>query len=111
MSEPSEPRVLDICMQEPHMRGDVVQPLIVRVTSRLPVDDMPGEPVLWQTFYHAEAVKLADALWDTLPGGTVDQLVVELLSRRTSLFRVGFMTVQELADLATIRARQGEVTP
>lgn len=39
--------------------------------------------------YHVEAVRLADALWDALPGGVVDQLAAELLSRVAVRLKVG----------------------
>lgn len=40
--------------------------------------------------YIRDAKLLADALLETLPGGTMDQLLCELLKRRASLFRVPF---------------------
>lgn len=36
--------------------------------------------------FHAEAKKLADALLEYLPGGTIDQLVVLLLEHQASLY-------------------------
>jgi hypothetical protein len=45
---------------------------------------------------HAEqAKKLADVLWKSLPGGTIDALMVELMSRKVALFRVPFPPVDE----------------
>lgn len=38
--------------------------------------------------YIEQGKKLADALCDSLPGGTLDQLICELLTRKASLFRV-----------------------
>lgn len=38
--------------------------------------------------FEKEAFRLANVLCDTLPGGTLDQLICELLIRRASLFRV-----------------------
>lgn len=43
--------------------------------------------------YREEAERLADALWDALPGGVVDQLVAELLSRVAVRLRVGLEPV------------------
>ena len=40
--------------------------------------------------YTAEAKVLADALLKSLPGGTIDQLLAELLERKASLLRVPF---------------------
>jgi len=38
--------------------------------------------------YQAEGQRLADALYDSLPGGTLDQLLLQLLQRRASLFHL-----------------------
>lgn len=51
-----------------------------------------------------DAVAIVDALWDTLPGGTLDQILIEFMQRRASLFRVGYLSVQELADIEGVRA-------
>lgn len=40
--------------------------------------------------YAADAKAIVDVLLDTLPGGTVDQVLAELLLRKASLFRVPF---------------------
>ncbi len=45
--------------------------------------------------YQSQAVLLVDALFASLPGGTVDALLCELLSRRASLLRVPFIEVPE----------------
>jgi hypothetical protein len=42
-----------------------------------------------QALYATQGRVLADALYDSLPGGTLDELLAELLQRRASLFRVG----------------------
>jgi hypothetical protein len=39
-------------------------------------------------FYQKEARRLATVLIETLPGGTLDQLIVYLLERKASLLRV-----------------------
>lgn len=41
-------------------------------------------------FYQAEGKALANAIFDSLPGGTIDQLILEMLTRRASMFRVPF---------------------
>ena len=41
-------------------------------------------------FYQRQGDALVDALWACLPGGTIDQMIAELLRRRASLFRVRF---------------------
>lgn len=57
--------------------------------------------------YRVDAEALARHLWDALPGGTVDRLIVELMERRASLFRVGFLSADELRAVAA--ARRGEL--
>ena len=41
-------------------------------------------------FYHRQGKALVDTLWACLPGGTIDQIIAELLRRRASLFSVRF---------------------
>ena len=41
-----------------------------------------------RAFYAGQARELADALFASLPGGTIDALLVEMLDRKRSLFRV-----------------------
>lgn len=41
-----------------------------------------------RAFFADEAKKLADALYATLPGGTLDALLVDLLDRKRSIYRV-----------------------
>ena len=38
------------------------------------------------TFFHNEASALAEALWNVLPGGTMDRLIGKLFERRASMF-------------------------
>lgn len=42
-----------------------------------------------KAFYTREGAKLAQQLFDTLPGGTFDALLVEMLDIKASLLRVG----------------------
>ncbi len=39
-------------------------------------------------FYAKEAKLIADVLWECLPGGTVDALLVEMLDRKRTLLKV-----------------------
>jgi len=39
-------------------------------------------------FYQLEAERLGEAIWDTLPGGTLDRLIAYLLTRKASLLAV-----------------------
>ena len=49
-----------------------------------------------QETFRADAVALATALRQTLPGGTLDRLLVELLSAHASALRVAFDTWQRI---------------
>ncbi len=40
--------------------------------------------------YTKQAKKLAAALFDSLPGGTIDALFCEIMDRKRSLFRIAF---------------------
>lgn len=57
-------------------------------------DEMPsfGSGKEWvdnaRTLYRSEAKAIADALSNSLPGGTLDQLLAELLRRKASLLIV-----------------------
>lgn len=42
----------------------------------------------YRELYAAQAKELADVLLKSLPGGTIDQLLAELLERKASLLRV-----------------------
>lgn len=44
-----------------------------------------GEP---EHRFQTDAEAIADVLWNTLPGGTIDRLVAEMLRRHASLLRV-----------------------
>lgn len=49
------------------------------------------DPAAALATHEGDASRLADALLDALPGGTVDRLLAELLERRASLLRVRFL--------------------
>ena len=46
------------------------------------------EPEEAKNYYRTTAKFLCDALVESLPGGTLDALLVELMSRKVSLLRV-----------------------
>lgn len=72
---------------EPAFHGATVDDVTLAISKRLPVEagsnDLAG-------IYIGDASRIADALLAALPGGTVDQLLAELLRRRAVLFRVPF---------------------
>lgn len=41
-----------------------------------------------RTYFEEQAATLADALFETLPGGTLDRLLAEFLRRKASMFVV-----------------------
>ena len=45
--------------------------------------------------FKTDAKAIADLLCATLPGGTLDQLICELLTRKASLFRVSMFNKKE----------------
>jgi hypothetical protein len=55
-------------------------------------EEIPAVPSLVDArkLYQREAARLANALFDALPGGTLDQLLAEMLERKASLLRVRF---------------------
>lgn len=111
MSEPTIPantptRVV-LHKQEPTLRSDVIPDVVIEVRLQQPqVDDVQSATRVFEQ----DADALARALWDSLPGGTIDRLLMRLLEERVSLFRVGFLSTQELIDIAEIRRHRGEVT-
>lgn len=85
-------RTLDLCKQEPLHRSEPIPDLLIHVHVALPTAD--GSQA--ELAYARDAARLAGALWDALPGGTIDRLIVELMDRRASLFRVGFMSTDQI---------------
>jgi hypothetical protein len=72
--------------------GDQVIPdLDIRATDTLP--EQPFFPSStwekhWRDIYAAQAGAIADALYASLPGGTLDALLVEMLDRKRSILKV-----------------------
>lgn len=54
--------------------------------SGCPPDDM--DLIEASVLYNREAAQLAEALWSTLPGGTLDRLIGKLFEHRASLFAI-----------------------
>lgn len=85
-------RVVPVHKRDALHRDDRVPDAEIAICQRLPTD----LESLVET-YAADGRQIADLLWDSLPGGTVDVLIIELMQRRASLMRVGFMTVDEIS--------------
>lgn len=58
----------------------------VDITIAQPMPDVPAERS--RAFFASEGAALADAIWASCPGGTVDALIVALMGRRASMLRV-----------------------
>lgn len=61
----------------------------VRISIEKMIPEHPSLDAARST-YAANAAVIADALVQSLPGGTVDQVLIELLKRKASLFKVPF---------------------
>lgn len=66
-------------------KGDPPIALTVRIDEVVPHIDDPEQA---RDQFTEQGKTLADALWNVLPGGTVDQLLAALLQRKASLYRV-----------------------
>lgn len=66
---------------------DKVPPLNINGAEEVP-DDLPADDL--RALFVNDGLAVAEALWDSLPGGALDVLTGELLARRASQFRVRF---------------------
>jgi hypothetical protein len=66
----------------------VVPPVIIHIDLPRPRDEGDDWADEARARHRADAVAIADTLWAGLPGGTLDDLVAEMMTRRASLFRV-----------------------
>lgn len=68
--------------------GDkTVEPVTIQIATTFPDIEDGNEARLE---HQSDADAIADALWQSLPGGTLDELTAALLLRRASLLRVAF---------------------
>lgn len=93
-------RVLSLHRRESLFRDEIVPPATLYIDGDLPPECGPD-------VYEKDATALVDLLWDSLPGGTIDQVLAQLMGRRVSLLRVGFMSVDELIGIADAREAAG----
>lgn len=78
--------ILDLSRAQPI--GDRVAPKVtIRISSEFPKSDRPCHAV---ELFAEEGQTLEQALWESLPGGTIDALIAALLTRRASRFVVAF---------------------
>lgn len=69
-----------------------VTPFEIKATETIPEIQTPGEAGLDEArqIYAGQAKMIADTLFGSLPGGTIDALLIEMLDRKRSLFCVPF---------------------
>lgn len=89
---------LRLHLQDPLHSGVTVRPGVVDVCEPLPRDPVHATLAMEQ-----DAEQLADVLWETLPGATIDLLIATLMGRRASTLRVGLLSVQEIVTLQRAR--------
>ena len=71
--------------------GDV-PPVLIRIAGEAPPISYADPEFVrkTQTRFASEGAALAEAIWQSCPGGTIDALIAALFARRASMFRVAF---------------------
>lgn len=69
---------------------DSVEPVLIRIEreQESPAYGASGYAAAGAAMFKADGKALADAIWEACPGGTVSELIAELLERRACHFRV-----------------------
>lgn len=70
--------------------GPEVAPVLIRIEHEQETPQY-GDPAFTHRtgeMFKADGKALADAIWEACPGGTISELIAELLSRRACQFRV-----------------------
>lgn len=74
--------------------GEDPQPTLIRIEQQAPQLDysLPSGEYARQAGarFASEGSALAEAIWSSCPGGTIDALIAALLTRRSTLLRVTF---------------------
>lgn len=91
-------RVVAVHKRDGLHRNEQIPDAEIAICQELPSDLMSLVGV-----YATDGQQIADLLWDMLPGGTIDQLLMQLMERRAALLRVGFLSVREIAQLVGSR--------
>ncbi len=79
-------KVVDIFCAQP-IGDEEASDITIHIHTPVPhVDDVPDYIKAYRAMYMEQAEKLAKALCDSLPGGTIDALLVDLLDRKRSCF-------------------------
>ena len=88
-------KTVHIFRAQPVIQAEPVEPVTIEIHEPIPDVDGIRSVRAAQERFAAQGVALADAIWETCPGGTIDALIAEMLKRRASLFRVRFSAVQD----------------
>lgn len=67
--------------------GDQTEPCTIVITEVFPESLSPGDG---RAIFAIDAAALFDALFNALPGGTLDQLLALMMESKLSQFRVAF---------------------
>lgn len=84
-------RVVPVFLASP-LHDDEPTPVTIEIIENMPEEVFPGleGEERWDAhkqFYTKQAQLLADALYDALPQGTFDKLIVELMAKKVSIYR------------------------
>jgi hypothetical protein len=80
-------QTIRIYKAEPLYEDHIIEDLTVIVSEKQP-DYVSLE--LQRQAHKAHATLFVDAIWHKLPGGLLDQILIELMSRKASYFSVPF---------------------
>jgi hypothetical protein len=77
-------RAEGICSDDP------VEPIVIRIErdQESPAYGDPEYAASCAAMFKADGKALADAIWEACPGGTISELIAELLERSACHFRV-----------------------
>lgn len=81
-------KVIPVCIAEPLLNTPT--PCIIQCTHKLPdFGPMGGTDLLaaHRAYYDTEAKMIADGLFDALPQGTLDRILIHFMQRKLSLYR------------------------
>ncbi|GAA0550071.1 hypothetical protein GCM10010172_35180 [Paractinoplanes ferrugineus] len=68
---------------------DPIEPVVIRIEQEIPLPPW-GAAEQSAALLTADGNALADAIWESCPGGTIDALLASLFARKASQFRVRF---------------------
>lgn len=67
-----------------------INPPITIINIDTQIKFKPDDMESIRNFYNSEAIKISRALFESLPGGTLDALLCELMKKRSSMFSIPF---------------------